>query len=203
MKFTKKPVLTISVIGLAFFLISGYLLSDDLFFSRLIRKNKITDPEQAFAYVEKHIYNPGLSIVPGLSPRYLLTERKYLYCDEGAILLATIVQKLGYKTRLADIWIPPGISNHTVLEVYQDGKWKTYDTVQNLQGLDYHAIIDLYESNLWRTDKFAPQKRVCLNPAKHKLIKHKYRPYPGIYNWLIQRNFYLKELMLFLRNIPG
>lgn len=119
-------------------IVSGYLLSDDFFFNQMIRSRHINTPEEAFYYVENNIRPPteGLQPIPGLTPRYMLTKRKYLYCDEGAIVLATIVHELGYKTRLVDLVGDDGVSHHTILEVFQDGAWKTYDTLQKLAGRD-------------------------------------------------------------------
>ena len=163
------------------FAVSGYLLSDDFFFSQLIRSNRITTPEEAFAFVESNTRPAGKGLEPisGLTPRYMLTQRKYLFCDEGAILLATIVHKLGYDTRLVDLVGDDGVSHHTILEVRQGGSWKTYDTLQNLQGVTYQESAKTYRAR----------------PV--------YRAYPRAYNWVIQNNFYLKHLALWLRGVPG
>lgn len=160
---------------------SGHLLSDDLFFNRLIRSNHITTPEEAFAFVGSNTYPPpkGLVPIPGLTPRYMLTHRKFLYCDEGAIVMATIVHELGYDTRLVDLVGDDNVSHHTILEVRQGGSWKTYDTLQNLQGITYQESARTFRAR----------------PA--------YRAYPRPYNWVVQNNFYLKHLALRLRGVPG
>jgi len=69
------------------FLVSGYLLSDSLFFNQLIRSNAISIPEEAFAFVEQNTRpaTKDVKSISGLTPRYMLTQRKILYCDEGAI----------------------------------------------------------------------------------------------------------------------
>jgi hypothetical protein len=163
------------------FVASGYLMSDDLFFNRLIRSNRINTPEEAFAFVESNTRPApkGLAPISGLTPRYMLTQRKYLYCDESAILMATIVHELGYETRLVDLVGDDGVSRHTILEVRQGGSWKTYDTLQNTQGATYQESARNYRAR----------------PA--------YRAYPKPYNWLVQNNFYLKHLALWLRGVPG
>ena len=163
------------------FLVSGYLLSDDLFFNQLIRANRINTPEEAFAFVQSNTRPApeGLEPIRGLSPRYMLTQRKYLYCDESAIVLASIVHELGYETRLVDLVGDDGVSHHTILEVRRDGPWKTYDTLRNLQGVTYQESAKTYRAR----------------PV--------YRAYPRLYNWLIQNNFYLKHLALWLRGVPG
>src|SRR2546430_1191540 len=86
------------VIALSFifiFLLSGSLLSDSFFFNQLIRSNAITNPEEAFAFVEQSTRpaTNDVKSIRGLTPRYMLAQRKMLYCDEGAILLATIVHE--------------------------------------------------------------------------------------------------------------
>jgi len=163
------------------FVVSGYLLSDDLFFNRLIRSNGIDTPEEAFAFVVGNTRPApeGLPPVRGLTPRYMLTQRKYLYCDESAMVMATIVHELGYDTRLVDLIGDDGLSHHTILEVRQGGSWKTYDTLQNIQGATYQECATFHLSR----------------PA--------HRPYPRPYNWVIQNNFYLKHLALWLRGVPG
>lgn len=164
------------------FVVSGYLMSDDFFFNLLIRSNRLKTPEAAFAFVQSHTHpaTGDMQSISGLTPRYMLTRRKYLFCDEGAILLATIVHELGYATRLVDLVdVSDGVRRHTILEVRQNGAWKTYDTLRNLQGHTYQQSAHYYHAR----------------PA--------YRAYPRTYNWLIQNNFYLKHLALWLRRIPG
>ncbi|HKO61317.1 MAG TPA: hypothetical protein VJV03_09170 [Pyrinomonadaceae bacterium] len=176
-----KLILFLGVV-LIFFLLSGYLMSDDLFFNQLIRANRITTPEEAFAFVQSQTdpVATGVSAQSGLTPRYMLTQRKGLYCDESAIVLATIVHELGYETRLVDLVdVKAGKNSHTILEVHQNGVWKTYDTLQDLQGVTYQQSAATYEPR----------------PV--------FRAYPGIYNWFVQNNFYLKHLALWLRRIPG
>jgi hypothetical protein len=173
----------IFVLGfIVIFVVSGYLMSDDLFFKQLIRSNHVTTPEEAFVFVGSNvIYPPPKDMKPifGLTPRYTLTQRKYLWCDEGAMLLATINHELGYETRLVDLMGDDDISHHTILEVRQNGGWKTYDTAYNLEGATYEQSARYYHAR----------------PV--------YRAYPKPYNWLIQHNFYLKRLALWLRGVPG
>lgn len=177
-----KTKIIIALAALALFVGSGYLMSDDLFFARLIRSNNITTPEEAFAFVGRNTYNPpsDMPAIYGLTPRYMLTQRKYLYCDEGAILMATIVHKMGYETRLVDlVGVDDGISHHTILEVRQNGSWKTYDTTYKTAGAPYEQS------------------------AKNFRAQPSYRAYPRLYNWVIHHNFYLKHLALWLRGVPG
>ena len=179
-----KVKLLVALALLVCFVPGGYLLSDDFYFNRLIRENRITTPEEAFAFVGRNTYRAPEGTQPGLvtTPREMLTRQKYLYCDEGAILLATIVHELGYETRLVDIVGDDGVSHHTILEVNQGGAWKTYDTLQRLQGVTYQ------------------QSARSLNGVYYtRRIEPAYRPYPRFYNWVVQNNFYLKHLALWVR----
>ena len=73
------------------------------------------------------------------TPKYILTKRNYLSCDEGAILLATIVHELEYKTRLVDlINVENGVSEHTVLEIYDEERWILYDTFNDIYDVSYN-----------------------------------------------------------------
>jgi hypothetical protein len=172
------------------FVVSGYLLSDSFFFKRLIRQNNITSPESAFAFVNKNTGKPnsvmpvpppgGLGFAPAgwntpleYAPREMLTKQKYLWCDQGASLVATIVRELGYELRIVDFVGDDGISHHTILEVKQQGVWKTYDTTYETQGLSYQEI-----TKAWPKPP---------HPA--------YRPYIGP-SWIVRNNFYLKQLSL-------
>jgi len=126
---------------------------------------------------------PFAPVTPGLTPRYMLTERKYLWCDEAAIVLATIVHKLGFKTRLVDVFGEDNIAHHTYLEVFQNGAWKSYDTVKRKQGLTGEQIFQLHDFS----------EKAFLKP----------RPFPNTYNRFVQNNFYLKQMALRLRGVPG
>lgn len=163
-------------------------MSDDSFFSDLIEKNRISTPEEAFSFVESSTIRPPADMQIRLftTPRNMLTRQKYLWCDQGTIVLATIVHKLGYETRLVDLLGDDGLSHHTVLEVNQNGTWKTYDTLQNMQGVTYQQSIESLKTSFYSRN-----------------IQPVYRPYPKFYNWVIQNNFYLKHLALWLRGLPG
>jgi len=186
-KSLRSKLLAILAIASLFFIVSGYLLSDDLFFKRLITQNNITSPEEVFAFVDKNTDYPtdDVNLILMYTPRNMLTRQKYLYCDQGALLMATIVNKLGYETRLVDLYGDNAVSRHTILEVKQGEVWKAYDTVYKLQGASFQESARIYESG----------QRFKARPV--------YRSYPKFYNWVIQNNFYLKHLALWLRRLPG
>ena len=183
-----KPITLLLVFFITIFVVGGYLLSDDSFFNELIYKNRISTPEEAHAFVENNTYRPteGMRVTLLTTPRNMLTRQKYLWCDQGAIVLATIVHKLGYETRLVDLLGDDGISHHTILEVNQNGAWKTYDTLQRLQGVTYQQSVESLNTKFYTRN-----------------IQPVYRPYPRFYNVVIENNFFLKHSALWLRGLPG
>lgn len=130
-KFARRALVVSLLFAILFFVVSGYLLSDAFFFKRLVYQNQITSSEQAFTFVIRNTGVPDLRSPPPLeySPRLMLTKQKDLFCDQSAILMATIVGELGYDTRLVDLVGDDGLSHHTILEVKQNERWKTDDSV--------------------------------------------------------------------------
>ncbi len=183
-----KKLKTLTVFGLVFaatFIVSGYWLSDDKYFNDLIRGNHIDSPERAFDYVARNtdFIQGNPAAISYRTPRYLL-EKKHLWCDESATVLATVVHELGNETRLVDVIKSDGEAGHTYLQVYENGDWKNYDTVLKKSGLTHEQILEGYS---YTGLKGYPRPR----------------PYPRLYNFLIQNNFYLKRLVLWVRNVPG
>lgn len=175
----------ILLLGLTFFVTSGYLLSDDRYFAGIIEKNSIDSPGRAFDFVNANTQFVTGNPTPEMycTPRYML-EKKRLWCDESAMVLATIVNKLGYETRLVDVITPGGFAGHTYLQVYEDGAWKNYDTVLKKSGITHEQIL---EGFAYADLRGYPREK----------------EYPRLYNRLVQNNFYFKQLMLRVRNAPG
>lgn len=175
----------ILALGLAFFVTSGYLLSDDRYFAGVIKANSINSPDEAFDFIKRNTEFVTGNPPPEMycTPRYML-EKKHLWCDESAIVLATIADKIGYQTRLVDVIKEDGAAGHTYLQIYENGAWKNYDTVLKKSGISHEQILE----------GFAYAKLKGYPRA---------RPYPRLYNRLVQNNFYFKHLMLRLRNAPG
>jgi hypothetical protein len=183
-----KKLKLFAFFGLVFiivFTVSGYWLSDDKYFNDLIKANHINTPEKAFDYLNENIKfasgNPP--VVPNTTPRYML-QKQHLWCDEGAMLLATIVHELGNETRLVDVILDNGEAGHTYLQIHQNSEWVNYDTVLKKRGLTHEQILEGYA---YAGLKGYPRPR----------------PYPRLYNLVIQNNFYLKHLALWLRGAPG
>lgn len=181
-KLSRRTLLFSALLVVLFFVVSGYLQSDAFFIKRLVRRNKITSPEGAFAFVIDNTGIPDLRRPPALeySPRLMLTRQKDLYCDQSAILMATIVGELGYDSRLVDLVGDDGVSHHTILEVKQDGAWKAYDTLNRRQGETYEQI----------------QRRLTYR------ARPAYREYVGS-RWINRNNFYLQRLSHMLRRVKN
>lgn len=163
------------------FILIGYLKSDSLFYSNLLKKNNINDPAQVFNWVTKKFGAPGEpEFYPYLSPRYLIETRKRLWCDEGSIVMATLDHQLGYKTRLVDLYGYDNISHHTILQVLENNKWVNYDFTFRL----HNQAIKVSSDSLGKVLKEARIKK-----------------YPKFYNFLVNNNFFNKQAIFFLRGI--
>jgi hypothetical protein len=75
------------------------------------------------------------------SPRLMLTEQKNLYCDQSAILMATIIGGLRRDHSPVALVGDDGVTRHTILEMQQKDGWKTYDTLNRRQGKTYEQIL--------------------------------------------------------------
>ena len=171
------------LLPLAFMLVwqlVGYALSDTLIARRLLQENRLTSPEQVFQYVIEHkIQAPSGSPnnAAGASIRDLLSRPgDWLWCDEGAIVVAVMVGQLGYETRLVDlVGASDGVSHHTVLQVLQTGNWVTYD----FTGRQFNVPLD----------------KTVNYPAVPV-----FRKYPNWQQKLLLNNYFLRELAQLLRS---
>lgn len=187
MSFTPNVRKTVSafIILIVIFIGSGYFLSDDVYFSQIIAANNIETAADAFHFVKANTEFVTGNPTPEMycTPRYML-EKKKLWCDESAMVLATIADKIGYRTRLVDVITPEGFAGHTYLQIYENGEWKNYDTVLKKSGISHEEILQGFA---YADLKGFPRERA----------------YPRFYNRLLQNNFYIKKLALWLRNAPG
>lgn len=161
------------------------MLSDDRYFAAIIKENSLDSSARAFDFVKQNTEFVTGNPTPEMycTPRYML-EKKQLWCDESAMVLATIADKIGYQTRLVDVIKEDGVAGHTYLQIYENGEWKNYDTVLKKSGLSHEQIL---EGFAYAKLKGYPRER----------------PYPRFYNRIVQNNFYFKQLMLWLRKAPG
>jgi hypothetical protein len=120
------------VSGIGAFGFSGYQLSDNSLAHKMLQKNHLSSPEQVFKFViDNKIQAPigSPNSAAGASFRTLVNRPgEWLWCDEGAIVVAVMVGQLGYDTRLVDlVGTSDGVSHHTVLQIHQADNWITYD----------------------------------------------------------------------------
>lgn len=165
---------------MAFILIVGFYLSDQVYYAKIIKTNHLKNPLDVFNWVSKN--NPSaigknISAAPYVSPKYNMINRRTLYCDEGAIVMATLDHELGYPTRLVDLIGLDSISHHTILEVKENKEWRTYDFFRGNYGVSYEKA------------------------AGYPLLNIKMKPYPKNYNFLINHNYFLKKVAFLLRGI--
>jgi len=102
-KFSRRLAF-LSALFVTLFFVSGYLLSDASFFKRFIYRNDVNTPEAAFNFVIENmcVPDPRKPLPLEYSPRLMLTEQKNLYCDQSAILMATIIGEPRRDNRLVD-----------------------------------------------------------------------------------------------------
>lgn len=100
-----------------------------------------------------------------------------LWCDEGALVLALMIQAQGGTARLVDLLDrSTGISHHTTLQVKQHGAWVTYDFTSKTKAIPLAATVP-YEA--------IPR----------------YRTYPATFgHWLLLNNGYLRDLAYSMRS---
>ena len=176
-----KKVVIASIALIATFFVAGYLLSDDVFYGKTIRANKLTTPIEVYKYVIKNFKRKaGANVHPYASPRHLMEKHADLWCDEGAIIMATLASELGYHTRLIDLIGFDNISHHTILQIQEKQRWINYD-------FTFH----LY-------------KRPITNSAlecKFRLKEARIKKYPKTYNFIVNNNFFLKKAIFLVRGI--
>ena len=173
MKKSLWPITGLFVLASAF-LTLGYWLSDNHLANGIVSDNRLTAPEQVFAYVRGHKIQapPGSpnSAVGASFKELLRREGDWLWCDEGAIVVAVMVGQLGYQTRLVDlVGKADGISHHTVLQIQQQGVWVTYDFTGRQYGVTLEKTVDYPSIPRFRT-------------------------YPNWQHQLLLNNYFLREL---------
>jgi hypothetical protein len=163
------------------FVCFGYWLSDDRYYSGIITENHIHTPYDVFKWTNKkfsvisYMYHHTYA-----SPRHLIETHKGLWCDESAIVMATLDHKLGYKTRLIDLLGHDNVAHHTILQVFESNKWVNYDFTFKL-----HDQILTKSSDSFNL----------------KLKEGRVKQYPKFYNFLVNNNFFAKKIIFTLRGI--
>ncbi len=157
----------------------GWWTSDGRALASLAERNQLQTPAQTFSYITAHWHqaNAGDPIHSSDGVQAMLRRpSQRLWCDEGAIVLALLNQRLGYQTRLVDLLdVHTGISHHTSLQVKQAGEWVTFDFTSRRSGIPLSATVP-YRASL------------------------RYRPYPAnALHWLLLHNGIARALAHQLR----
>ena len=172
---------TLALAGLLVaFAVVGYLLSDNRLAKQIVDEQNLNTPEQVFGYVIKHKIQapPGSpNNAQGASFKELFFRQgDWLWCDEGAIVVAVMVGQLGYPTRLVDLLgLSDGVSHHTVLQIQQAGNWVTYDFTGRQFGLPVEKTVVYPSRPVFRTYP-AWQHTLMLNNYFLRVLAQKIRP---------------------------
>lgn len=134
------------------FVFLGYLYSDNNYADNIIAEKSLVTPDDVFSYVisVRSQDTSNLPVVSGQSFTELMRRKdERLWCDEGSIVLAVLISRLGYETRLVDLLDTDGVSKHTILQVLVGNSWIGYDFsgrkygVNPLESVGYSAAIRL------------------------------------------------------------
>ena len=172
---------SIALLALGFGVV-GWWTSDARSLEKLSQQNQLHTPQRVFRYVTQHWHQAKASdpIHGSDGIQAMLARPSHrLWCDEGAIVLALMNQRLGFQTRLIDLLdAKTGISHHTTLQVKQAGHWVTFDFTSRRSGIPLSATVP-YQA--------APR----------------YRPYPATpLHWFLHYNGFARDLVRQLRASP-
>lgn len=142
----KRIILFLSVFATAAALFwLGFLWSDNNYADQIISRENFASPDDVFVFIinSKTPANSNSPVLSGQSFIEMMNRKNgRLWCDEGAIVLAVLVHRMGYKTRLVDLLDSTGISRHTVLQVFKDSQWITYDFSKGIKAEDPLVLVE-------------------------------------------------------------
>jgi hypothetical protein len=173
-----KTALVLGALAVGF-AVMGYLLSDNRLANQIVVGQNLRVPEDVFYYVINHKIQapPGSpNNMQGASFRELFFRKgDWLWCDEGAIVVAVMVGQLGYTTRLVDlVGLSDGVSHHTVLQIQQASNWVTYDFTGRQIGQPVENTVDYPSRAVFRTYP-AWQHTLLLNNHFLRVLAQKIR----------------------------
>lgn len=157
----------------------GSQWSESNYADKIISKHGLSSPEEVFVFIgnSKAPANSTFPVDSGESFIELMDRKSgRLWCDEGAIVLAVLIHRMGYKTRLVDLLDNSGISRHTVLQVFKDGQWIAYDFSTGIKTEDPLVLVDF--------SAYA-----------------KFRDYPNFFHRILIENYFIRYLFQAVR--PG
>lgn len=174
-----KLFIIVIIIIITNLVVVGYYYSDIRKFNKIIEENNIKTPHEVYIYVKsiKQKAHNGDMITAGCTPYYLLKVRKKLWCDEFCVVMSTFNNILGYNTRLVDIIGTDNLSHHTVLQVDESNKWTLYDGYMGIHCANIEKTVNYHVSSI------------------------RIRQYPKLYNFIVNNNYFIKELFVLIRGI--
>jgi hypothetical protein len=123
----------------------GWISSDARALDRFSHKEGLNTPAKVFDAVTQRWHPARISdpLPDGQGIQAMLARpSRRLWCDEGAIVLSLLIQRLGMSTRLVDLMVAgTGRSLHTTLQVYQGDRWVTYDFSSRRFGIPLSATV--------------------------------------------------------------
>ena len=168
--------------------IGSYFNCDALYYKRIVRFNEIETPNDAFEFFKKatiNAYQDPLKpqVISGLPTRDLIETHRGFWCDEGAIGMGKLLEytKIKYNYRLVDIYGPDNISHHTVLQVYENNNWRTYDV-------------------FFKTNDVRPENTPGFGPVL-KLGYRQWNSKQKFYHFCIENSSIIKYIVLKIRGV--
>ena len=157
----------------------GYWFSDARGLDNLAQRERLDSPERVFDYVTAHWQqaHAGDPVLPGASVQTMLARPSHrLWCDEGAIVLALLNQRLHRTTRLVDLLDQrTGISHHTTLQIQQGGRWITYDFTSKRRGIPLAATVPYQAIPRYRPYPASPLHWFLLHNNLARTVVERYR----------------------------
>ena len=161
----------------------GYWFSDARALDNLAQRQRLDSPERVFGYVTGHWHQAHADdpVLPGESLQSMLARpSSRLWCDEGAIVLALLNQRLQRPTRLVDLLDQrTGISHHTTLQIQEGGRWVTYDFTSKRRGIPLAATVPYQATPRYRSYPSSPLHWLLLHNSLVRAAVQRYRGNPS------------------------
>jgi len=157
----------------------GYWFSDARSLDTLAHRQRLDSPERVFGYVTGDYQQAFASdpVLPGESVQTMLAPpSRRLWCDEGAIVLSLLNQRLHRNTRLVDLLDQrTGISHHTTLQIQEGGRWITYDFTSKRWGIPLAATVSYQAIPRYRSYPSSPLHWLLLHNNVARAVVQRYR----------------------------
>ena len=157
----------------------GYWFSDARALDTLAKRQRLDSPERVFGYVTGHYHQAFASdpVLPSEGVQTMLARpSRRLWCDEGAIVLGLLNQRLHRNTRLVDLLDQrTGISHHTTLQIQEGGRWITYDFTSKRWGIPLAATVTYQAIPRYRSYPYSPLHWLLLHNNVARAVVQRYR----------------------------